>query len=82
MGREVLIEVPLQRRGSTMWLHTLDVFAHCTLGYARFVHFGGGQNWVMGLKSLFAHSKVDGEASLNGNSAFFVVFKKPTTQGR
>ena len=55
-----------------------------------FVHFGGVQNWVTGLKSLSAHSKVDGEASLNGNSTFFRSskvrsgsgFLKPTTQGR
>ena len=91
MGREVFTEVPLQRRDSTMWLHTLGVFAHCTLGYARFSFtLEGGQNWVMGLKSLSAHSKVDGEASLNGNSTFFRSskgqtgsgFLKPTTQGR
>ena len=60
-----------------MWLHTLGVFAHCTLGYARFLFtLEGGQNWVMGLKSLSAHSKVDGEASLNGNSTFFRSSKR------
>ena len=66
MGREVFIEVHLQRRGSTMWLHTLGVFAHCVVGYARFLFALEGVKtglWIK--KSLSALSKEDGEASLN-----------------